>query len=88
MMPDITLIFNLTTGQKTKLDRWFTRWNAKLTEPFPTLEDALKDLLVKNVKNFIREENLLKLPQLGDAMRAAPEDVQEAVLGALEPYME
>ena len=86
-MPQITLTFTLTDKHKAKLDRWFERWNAKLPEPFPTLEDALKDILVDNVKNFISEDNLLKLPMFPDAMRAAPEGVQETVLDALKPYM-
>ena len=86
-MPQITLTFSLTDKQKAKLDRWFERWNATLPEPFDTLEDALKSVLVDTVKNFISEDNLLKIPMLGDAMQAAPEEVQETVLDALGPYM-
>ena len=86
-MPQITLTFDLTAKQKGKLDRWFARWNANLPTPFPALEDALKQILVDNVKNFISEDNLLKLPMLGEAMTSAPEEVQEIVLDALGPYM-
>ncbi len=86
-MPQITLTFDITDKQKAKLDRWFARWNTALPEPFPVLEDALKDILVDTVKNFIAEDNLLKLPMLGGAMTTAPEEVQEIVLDALGPYM-
>ncbi len=87
MPAQITLTFDLTTKQKAKLDRWFARWNPVQPTPFATLEDALKQLLTDNVKSFISEDNLLKLPMLGDAMTSAPEEVQEIVLDALGPYM-
>ena len=86
-MSQINLMFDVTDKQKAKLDLWFARWNASHPTPFNSLEDALKQVLIDNIKNFISEENLLKLPMLKLAMQAAPEDVQETVLNALEPYM-
>ena len=86
-MPQVILGFDLTDKQKAKLDRWFARWNPSLDTPYASLEDALKGVLKDQVKTFIAEDNLLKLPMLGEAMTVAPEEVQELVLDALGPYM-
>jgi hypothetical protein len=86
-MPDISLTFTITAAQKAKLDRWFARWNPNNPVPFNSLEDALRQVLIDNVKNFLSEENLLKTPFLGEAMVAAPDDIQDAVLDALGPYL-
>lgn len=82
-----TIQVTVTDKQKTFLDRWFPRWNAKLATPFETIEDAFKDILMNNAKNFIAEENLLRLPEVQGALRNAPDNVQDQVIDLLEPYM-
>jgi len=82
-MPNITLDFDITTNQAAKLTRWFDRWNPQQPVPFTTLEDALKRILIDNVKNFISEDNLLKLPMIIDAFKAASDTVQDGVLDDL-----
>jgi hypothetical protein len=82
-----TLTITVTDRQKELLGRWFPRWNAKLDTPHATIEDAFVDILKDSVKNFVSEENLIRLPEVGEALRAAPDSVQDEVVNLLSPYM-
>ena len=82
-----TLTVAVTDNQKKLLDRWFPRWNATLSTPYATIEDAFIGILRDNVKIFISEENLLNISGLEEALRAAPDDVQDEVLDKLGPYL-
>lgn len=82
-MPTITLEFDVTQTQKDKLDRWFARWNPTNTVPFDTLEDALKDVVVQNVKSFISEDNLIKIEDVKEAFRNTDDTTQDQILDLL-----
>ena len=86
-MPTVNLSFDITARQAELLQRWFPRWNAGLTVPFATIEDAFIGILQENVKNFVTEENILHLPDIKDALKAAPDSVQDEVIALLEPYI-
>lgn len=87
-MPTITLNIPITTAQETKLNRWFTRWNSLQSQPYASLEEALIEAVLKpNVKIFISEENLLRIGDIPNALRAATDAEQDQVLAILTPYM-
>ena len=86
-MPNISLNFDVTQAQLNKLNRWFARWNPQQPEPFDTIEDALKSFLVNTAKDFMRDESLLRLPEVPNALVAATEAEQDQIMAILENYM-
>jgi hypothetical protein len=81
-MPTINLSFDVTTTQQEKLNRWFARWNPS-NGNHASLEDGLKSILVSNVQNFIKDDNLLKIPLVTEALKTADEATQDQVLDLL-----
>ena len=84
-MPIITLPITVTSEQATKIQAWFTRWNADLPTPYDNIEDALIALVEHNLANFIKSQEPFDIKEKWDALTDEQREQIKAIANAEAP---
>jgi hypothetical protein len=87
LMPTYNLSVTVTDNQATKVQRWFDRWNPQQSVPFADLSEYLIHLVKLHLADHAKDENLLRIGEVENALRAATDEEQDQILAILEQYM-